>query len=419
MSTAHARNKLKRYGRQGNWRFKMLMEAALPNSDVSATEVAKVWPGAKKGDYSFLQGNPNRTLEAEMTRTARAEAGSERHRTLKDYAVDVDGSKLPKTLKSSKRLEEDGDVIEARLDDAIPRMLFATSDPEEVDTLFREQLLEVIMEGRQLRKVARDASNVINANTRVGDVPVASDEQFARPTAQGAEIRDDGEDYTTVQWNCEKLTEGSRVTDEMRDQAMVDLIERNIQKVGASVENGINRVFLTELVDDAGADHDTAGADQGYAALNSAVGEVDANDFRPDTYVTHPDYRTQLFNDTNLSYANRAGTNEVLRNREDAPIVGDIAGLDMHAAMSSATYDDGTDTGWSGGEETWGFSSDGDKGAVVYDRDNIHTILYAPNGQDVEIRDYDDPIRDITGVNARIHCDAQYSQGRSSATITY
>jgi hypothetical protein len=417
MTTTLARNRLKKHGKSGNWRFKMLMEAALPNSDVSATEVAKVWPGQNKGDYSFLQGNATRSLEAEMTRTARAEAGEDRHRLLKDYAVDADN--LPKTLSANSHINEDGDVIEARLDDAIPRMLFATSDPEEVDTLFREQLLEVVMDGRQLRKVARDASNVINATTRVGDVPVGSDEEFARPTGQGAEIRDDGEDYTTVEWNCTKLTEGSRVTDEMRDQAMVDLIERQIQRVGASVENGINRVFLTELVDDAQANHDTGGSDQGYAALNSAVGEVDSNDFRPDTYVTHPDYRTQLFNDTNLAYANRAGTNEVLRNREDAPIVGDIAGLDMHAAMSGATYPDGSDVGWDAGANTWGFDTDGDLGAVVYDRDNIHTILYAPNGQDVEIKQYDDPIRDITGVNARVHVDAQYSQARSSATIEY
>jgi len=298
-------------------------------------------------------------------------------------------------------------------------MLFASADPEEVDTLFREQLLEVIMEGREFRKVAREASDVIPANTRVGDVPIASDEKFARPTGQGAEIRDDGEQYTTVAWNCTKYTEGSRVTDEMRDQAMVDQIERNVQKTGAAVENAINRVFLTELVDGARQNHDTGGSNQGYQALNSAVDEVDEADFRPDTYVTHSQYRTQLYNDTNLSYANRAGTNEVLRNREDAPIVGDIAGLDMHAAASNKTYDDGTDIGWSGGSETWGFDADGEKGAVIYDRNRIHTFLYSPNGQDVEIKDYEDPIRDITGVNARLHCDVQYSQGRSASTIEY
>ena len=419
MSVSKARKLLHDHGSSGNWRFKGLMLAALPGSDVTAEDMARAWPQAKKGDYAFLQDNPDKTLEAEMSRTARAEAGTDRHRVLSDFAVNAEKSQLPKKLKASKHLEDHGDSVEARLDDAIPRMLFASADPEEVDTLFREQLLDVIMDGRELRKVARDASNVINATTRVGDVPIGSDEEFARPTAQGGEIRDDAEDYTTVEWNCTKLTEGSRVTDEMRDQAMVDLIERQIQRVGASVENGINRVFLTELVDDAQANHDTAGSDQGYAALNSAVGEVDANDFRPDTYVTHPDYRTQLFNDTNLSYANRAGTNEVLRNREDAPIVGDIAGLDMHAAMSGATYPDGSSPGWDAGAESWGFDTDGDKGAVVYDRDNIHTILYSPNGQGVEVKDYDDPIRDITGVNARVHVDAQYSQGRSAATVEF
>jgi len=168
-------------------------------------------------------------------------------------------------------------------------------------------------------------------------------------------------------------------------------------------------VFLTELVDDARQNHDTAGSNQGYQALNSAVGEVDAADFRPDTYVTHPDYRTALFNDTNLSYSNRAGTNEVLRNREDAPIVGDIAGLDMHAAMSSATYDDGTDTGWSGGSSTrlWG--------CRVRPRQHPHhPVLPERAGRGSQgLRGH------ITGVNARINVDCQFSQGRSAATIEY
>jgi hypothetical protein len=45
--------------------------------------------------------------------------------------------------------------------------------------------------------------------------------------------------------------------------------------------------------------------------------------------------------------------------------------------------------------------------------------MYAPNGQDIEIKDYDDPIRDLNGVNARIHCDANYSQERSASTIEF
>jgi len=56
---------------------------------------------------------------------------------------------------------------------------------------------------------------------------------------------------------------------------------------------------------------------------------------------------------------------------------------------------------------------------VVYDTERIHVFMYAPNGQDIEIKDYDDPIRDLNGVNARVHVDANYSQSRSASTIEF
>jgi len=417
MSVKRARRLLHKHGDHGNWRFKGLMLAALPGSDVSAEDMAKAWPKANKGDYRFLQNHESRELESEMRRTARAESGTDRYRTLKDYALGADN--LPKTLSSSKRMEDHGDSVEARLDDAIPRMLFATASPEEVDTLFREQLLEVVMDGREQRKVARDAADVINVDTRRGDVPIASDEQFAPPMATGSEIRDDEENYTTVEFNTTKHGEGARITDEVQDQAMVDVIERNIQHVGASVENAINRVWLRELVDQADNNLDTAGSNQGYQALNEAVGEVDKAGFQPNAYATSAGYRTALYNDTNLAFANRAGTDQVLRNREDAPIVGDIAGLDTHAATHEDVYQGVDDERWDAPANTFAFEDDGDLGAVVYDTERIHVFMYAPNGQDIEIKDYDDPIRDLNGVNARVHVDANYSQERSASTIQF
>jgi hypothetical protein len=417
MSVHKARRLLHKHGEQGNWRFKGLLLAGLDGTGVSAEDVAKAWPGAKKGDYAFLQGREDRQLEAEMSRTTRAEAGTDRYRALSDFAVNVNN--LPKQLSSAKHLEEGEGTIEARLDDAIPRMLFASADPEEVDILFREQLLETVMEGREFRKVAREAADVINPNTRKGDVTIASDENFAPPLSQGSEIRDDAEAYTTVDFACEKHGDGARITDETIDQANPDVIERNIQFLGASVENAINRVWLRELIDGAQNNLDTGGSNQGYQALNEAVGEVDKAGFRPNTYVTGAEYRTVLYNDTNLAYANRAGTDEVLRNREDAPIVGDIAGLDMHAASHEDVYAGVDDDEWEDANNTFGFENDGELGAAVYDRQRLHLFLYAPNGQDIEVKDYDDPIRDLVGVNCRAHVDAQFSQGRSAATIEY
>lgn len=395
MSTKlEAQRKLHRHGQKGNWRFKGLLLAALPGSGVTSDDVAEAWPDpGKKSDYRFLSQNPTRDPEADRTRRVIGEKGTDRHRILSDYAE-----------KESKELG-DG-TLGADLDSAIKRTLFSASTYEEVDTLFREQLLETIMEGAAPRQIARDASNVINADTRRGDIPVGQDQTYAPAVGEGAEIRDDQEEYATISWDATKYGQGARITDEMVDHAMVDIIERQIQYLGASVENSINRVWLNTMLESANGNFDTAGSDQGVPALNGAVGTIDEEDFMPDSFISHPEFRTTLFDDSNLVYVNQSGSETELRERE----LNRVMGVD-HFAMSGGTYD--------GTAETWGYDADGEKGSVVYDSNHSHLILYSPNGQDIEVKDYDDPIRDLRGVNARIHCDADVSQERALATVEY
>ncbi len=397
---------LHQHGQSGNFRFKGLLLAALPESPCTVEDVAKAWPkSGQPSSYRFLSANDRYDPKAEANRSIVAEPGDDQYRLLKDYG----GENAPKTLGAKKPKElEGGKALGSGTDDYIKRTLFSASTFEEVDTLFREQLLETVMAGAEKRKIARDAANVINATTRRGDVPVASDEGFARATAEGAEIRDDRENYTTVPFNTTKFAAGARVTDEMVDHAMVDMIERQIEFLGGKVENAINREWLTTLVNDAGNNFDTAGSNQGVPAINGAYGEVDDDDFIPDTFVTHPEYRTTLFDDENIAFANRAGTDDVVRERVFDPLLGV-----EHYGSSSSVYDD------ENGSESWGFSTDGEKGAVVYDRDNIHVVMYNPDGNDIQIKDYDDPIRDLQGVNARVHTDTIYSQARAASTVEF
>jgi hypothetical protein len=91
----------------------------------------------------------------------------------------------------------------------------------------------------------------------------------------------------------------------------------------------------------------------------------------------------------------------------------------MHAATHEDVYSGVDDDQWDAANNTFGFENDGELGAVVYDRQRLHLFLYAPNGQDIEVKDYDDPIRDLQGVNARVHADAQFSQARSASSIEF
>jgi len=399
-TVTEARRRLQQHGKSGNWRFKGLMLAALPNSGVSMREVARAWPSSgHPSQYRFLSSNSKYDPVEESERKIVAQPGDESFRLLREFAGQ---SGMSKTLGAKKPTNIGGHSLGSGVDDYIKRTLFATSTPEEVDILFREQLLDVVMEGAQRRQIARDAADVITVDTRKGDIPVAQDQTFAPLIREGAAIRDDDEEYTTIPYETQKFGLGARVTDEMTRHAMIDVIERQIQYVGEAAENAINRVWLNELVDNAQNNFDTAGTDQGVAAINGAYGEVDQDDFVPDTFVTHPEFRTALFDDENIAFANRAGTDDVIRERVFDPLLGV-----EHYGASDSVYDSSANT--------WGYSADGEYGAVVYDRASIHVILE----NDIEVKDYEDPIRDLQGVNARVNVDAVYSQGRAASTIEF
>jgi hypothetical protein len=398
-SITEARQRLHKAGEQGNWRFKGLLLAALDGSGINREDIAKAWPSSgHPSSYRFLADNPKYDPEAEANRRIIASPGEEHYRVLREFSDES----LPKTLAARKPKQLDGDALGSGVDDMIKRALFATAVPEEVDVLFREQLLDVVIDGASKRQIARDAANVMTVDTRKGDIPVAQDGIFADDIAEGAEIRDNGEEYTTVEYETQKYGIGAQVTDEMVRHAFVDIIERQISFIGTAMENQLNRIWLNELVDGAANNFDTEGSNQGVPAINGAYGEVDKDNFIPDTFVTHPDYRTTLFVDSNIAFANRAGTDDVVRERVFDPLLNV-----EHYGASGNVYN--------GPDNTWAFGSDGDIGAVVYDREHIHLIFE----QDIEIKDYEDPVRDLQGVNARMYVDALYTQQRAASTIEF
>jgi len=369
----------------------------------------------------MLSRHPERSAEEEANRTVVAEKGTDRHRILKDFA----GESAPKHLAAQEPEQINDRELASPLDDAIKRTLYATSTQEEVDTLFREQLMETVIEGSRRRQIARDVSTIQNVDTRKGDVPISEDDNSGRRTAEGAEIRDDADEFTTIEWDCTKVSAGSRVTEEMVDHALIDMVEWRVQEVGRRVENSINEVWLTNAVDDAVAngsgpvEFDSTNDDPGYQALNEAYGQIDRNDFLPEYFVTTPGYRTETFGNDSLRFANRSGSDDVVRERAFDPL------LDMeHVGASLNSYDDtGKNVGGTGGSNTWEFTdasgnvvNDG-IGSLLLNQTHNHLFLYNPNGNDIEVKDYDDPIRDLTGFNARIHVDQDYSQARSAAVI--
>lgn len=395
MTATRAKRQLRNYARNGgNWRLKGLFLAGLPTTKVSAKDVARAWP-THKSDYRFLNDG---LRDHEFY-------GPDRHLSL---AEDSEGyRRLSDATDKSDWSDGDMDTQTIHLDRAIKRSLAFGDSIEEFDVLWRDQLYDTVIQGARKNQVARDAANVINVETRTGDHPRAEDDIFARKVSEGGAIRDDREEYDTVSWDATKFGEGARATEELIDHALIDVIERQVEWLGRACENAVNRVWLNELLDNVDTANDVVTSNpsnKSLASLNQAIANIETDDFDPDTVVMHPEYTQVFFDEGNSTIpiaVNESGDDSALRDRMAFPLLG------LEGFRSSG--------GVANGSTTWGFNGADEFGAVVYQRDLMGLYMY----RDIEVKDYDDPIRDLQGVNARVQVDAQWNQPSAGARLEH
>jgi len=265
-----------------------------------------------------------------------------------------------------------------------------------------------VIAGARKAKIARDASTVINVDRQRGDHPRGADFEFAPRVAEGGAITDDAGQYDTVEWNTQKHGVGMAATEELLNQSLVDVIAQNMEYLGRQCENALNRGFITELVENADGDVDASAEDnRGVGAINKGIEEVTLNSFVPNSVVQHPRFTKQLFDSANgnavIPRANEFGSDEGIRDRVAFPLLG----LEGYRASEGMLDPDSADT--------WSYQNTGDTGAVVYDSNNIAIYLY----RDIEMKEYEDPIRDLEAINARIEFDVQYHQPASAARLNF
>jgi len=338
MSANEARRELAKLANgESNWRLAGLMLAhpRVP-SGLSESDVAKAWP-VHKSEYRKLgidqKDDPGLGPGKSYAFDEESDAYRELSGVVEESAFSDEGPFESKKIHSDR---------------AIKRALAFEDSIANLDTLFREEIRETVIQGARKAQIARDATTVINVDRQRGDHP--------------------------------------------RGQC----------------ENALNRAFITELVDNAGSSVDASSENnRGVAAINAGIEQVELNDFMPDTVVQHPKFTKTLFDTAEsnaiIPFANEFGDDEGIRDRVAFPLLG-LEGF----RASNGMYDPA-------GSNTWDYDGNDETGAVVYDRDNIATYLF----RDVEMKEYDDPIRDLSGINARIEFDVKYHQPDSAAEILY
>ena len=284
-------------------------------------------------------------------------------------------SKIPREL---------GTVFDGKVEPV--RELLLTTAIERTN-LIQTEMYKTVVEGAEPFKVMRQALNIIPMNAATLDVPVGEAGSYAREVAEGAEVPISTQDYSKVTFTAKKIAERPVITDEMVADALYPVIELELRKAGAKLENKINQMAIVELVNNSSAnEHDTNGSNQGIKAIAAAVAKVEADGFMPDRIVMCPGFKAGLmaeFVPTGFSGA-------------DTVMTGKLPNLlGLQAFVSNVVHTTAA---------SWAYGTNEDLGAVVFDSQNS-TMLGIR--QDITVKRYDDVVRMLQGtvVSARVAVD--------------
>ena len=284
-------------------------------------------------------------------------------------------SKIPREL---------GTVFDGKVEPV--RELLLTTAIESTN-LIQTEMFKTVVEGAEPFKVMRQALNVLPMGAATLDIPVGEAGSYAREVAEGAEVPISTQDYSKVTFTAKKIAERPVITDEMVADALYPVIELELRKAGAKLENKINQMAIVELVDNSSTlEHDTVGANQGIKAIAAAQAKVEGAGFIPDRIVMCPGFKAGLM--AEFVPSGFSGADVVMTGR-----LPNLLGL--QAFVSNVVHTTAA---------SWAYAVDSNLGAVVFDSQNGSMIGVR---QDITVKRYDDVVRMLQGtvVSARVAVD--------------
>lgn len=255
-------------------------------------------------------------------------------------------------------------------------------------TLVQEQVWKTAIEGAEPFKCMRMVVPIINVNSYSTRFVKGETGTYANEVAEGAKIEIDTQEYSKVDIAITKYGVRPLITNELLEDGLFPVIELEIRKAGARMENKLNRVVLNALINGTTANSNPIGntispngAHIAVADLARAIGEVKKDNYLPDILVTHPTAEAWLFQDSNIAYAAYMGSATPLVSGNFPKLLGLTPYTCTATDASSPTWDDTT----AASDVTAFIVSKNDCGVLTMRRD-------------MTIEQYDDPIHDLVGI---------------------
>lgn len=253
-------------------------------------------------------------------------------------------------------------------------------------SLLQTAVYDTIVKGASPAACMREAVPVWPTTSPAITVNIGATKGYASKVAAGAEIPINTEHPTSVTITPDKYADRAEITNEMLDDAMVPVIQYELGALGLRLENAMNRMVLDNMIAETVViHHDCAGTNLGMGGLAGAIGQMMGANLKGTDLVMCPEYAAILLKEymPTSSYFELGDTART-------GALGSLLGVKLHLcnAVPSA-----------GAASTFDYDADGDIGAYLVDRNAVGAIVMR---QDITTEDYNNPIRDLKGLKAKM-----------------
>jgi len=279
----------------------------------------------------------------------------------------------------------------------------------ESTSIIQEQVLRTVIAGADKFKVIRDAGVAwYPTKSNALRVPLGEAQRNADVVAEGAEIPDRTQDYDKRDFTIQKYGVKPRISFEMVEDGLVDVVAEEIFYAGASVENKLNYDSLTAMATNAG--NLTVGVGSGTGGtsltfLKEAKAMLKADGFIADTMIMCGELEDDLMANNNLSYATYAGGAEVIRN---GTLPASLLGMKWFSTDNGSATVDGTNP--------WGYAADDEVGAIVMEAKRGCGVAMR---RDRTVKKFDDIVRELNTITVTMRCDVNYLHANALCNVEF
>lgn len=275
------------------------------------------------------------------------------------------------------------------------------SEGVQASGLIPTEVYATVIEGSEPAKCMRNVLPIYTMTKKVEVVPLGITGTYAPEIVEGTEITMNEERPTLLTFTAKKYGGRPMITREMVNDCTYDVIARNINKQGLRIENTLNQLALSAVLEASGTASDCGGSGATPLAFTAAaVGGVVNKGFQATDIIYHPTmYGAILSAFTSLS----TNTGDaIVRTGKLGPMFGCNSWV-CGVTDTSSTY-------------VWGWGTDNYVGALVIDRNAAGGIGMR---EDIMIENYRDPVRDLVGMNVLARFDAQSAMANAAYRVIY